>query len=481
MKHLNKTILFALCCSLFICITGCEDELEVEVPSSIVFGQFPTNGEEAQALLHGAYREFKEDYNSTYYHEDRGDGFEVGVIGSVSNAWNHDITATNGNSWTGFYGALNNINYLLSLADDLSFSSEDNRNQLKAEALYLRASYYFFMAKIWGDVPLILEPILSADVEVIGRTPVDEVFAQINSDISTAISLFPNDGIGDKKFASKPAANALLADVKMWTGKVLGGGTTDFDEALSAISSIESQGLSLLGTFADVFDNKKNDEVIFSVYNDFNELTSHYASRLSVRDVNYDPVLSPGIPGSSDFAARHNYSPSAKLRSLFSDPNDVRADRTFLPFFTAPGTPPDSYSQSRYYGEIIDGNRVYEDDYIIYRWADMLLLRAEAYAAKNDIPNAIIALDEVRNRAGIGDYTGATDQQSVNIEILDERGRELFLESKRWWDLRRFHADGTIDVYTYIPNLIGQTTPLYWSVSTDIITLNPLIEQTNGY
>ena len=132
MKHLNKTILFTLCCSFLICITGCEDELEVEVPSNIVFGQFPTNGQEARALLQGAYIEFKEDYNSTYYHEDRGDGFEVGVIGSVSNAWNHDITSTNGESWTEFYGALNNINFLLSVADDLSFSNESDRNQLKA-------------------------------------------------------------------------------------------------------------------------------------------------------------------------------------------------------------------------------------------------------------------------------------------------------------------------------------------------------------
>lgn len=480
MKHLYKIFIISILGGVLLLATGCEEVLDTEVPSSIVFGNFPANGQEAQALLQGIYRDLKDDYNSTYYHEDRGDGFDVGVIGTVSNAWNHDITATNGSSWTGYYGAINNINFLLSVVDDLSFSNEDDRNQLKAETLFLRATYYFYMARIWGDVPLVLDPILSPDAEVIGRTAVEDVFNQINSDITTALSLFPNEGFGNKNFASKPAAYALLADVKMWTGKVLGGGTPDFDAALSAIQSIEDQGISLLDSFSDVFDTKNHDETIFAIFNHRDEVRNHYASTLSVRDVNYDPEASPGVPGSSS-NVRHNYSPSERIRNLFTDESDVRADRSFLPFYLEPDGPVVSYSQTRYYGEIIDGVRLFTNDYIIYRWADMLLLRAEAYAAKNDIENALIALNLVRNRAGNEDYAGAEDQSSVNLEILAERGRELFLEPKRWWDLRRFHADGTIDIYDFVPNLVGQTTPLYWSVSTSVIAQNPLIEQTEGY
>lgn len=73
------------------------------------------------------------------------------------------------------------------------------------------------------------------------------------------------------------------------------------------------------------------------------------------------------------------------------------------------------------------------------------------------------------------------DQNSINLEILGERGRELFLEPKRWWDLRRFHADGTIDIYNFVPNLQGLTTPLYWSVSQSVMAQNTLIEQTEEY
>lgn len=480
MKHVYRFFMFPILCGLLIGLVGCEDVLDTEVPSDIVFGNFPANGQEAQALLLGVYRDLKDDYNSTAYHEDRGDGFDVGVIGTVSNAWSQNITSTNGPSWTGYYGALNNINFLLSVADDLSFSNENDRDKLKAEALFLRATYYFYMARIWGDVPLLTEPVLSPDAEVIGRTPVGQVFTQINQDISEAITLFPNDGFGDKNFASKPAAYALQADVKMWTGKVLGGGVADFDAALSAIQKIQDQGATLLDSFNDVFDTKKNDEIIFAIFNDRDEVNNHYASTLSVRDVNYDPVASPDIPGSSA-NVRHNYSPSERTRDLFTSSTDVRTDRTFLPFYLEVDGPIISYSQTRYYGEIIDGVRLFTNDFIIYRWADMLLLRAEAYAAKNDLENAVIALDLVRNRAQNEDYSGPLDQNSVNLEILAERGRELFLEPKRWWDLRRFHADGTIDVYDFVPNLQGLTTPLYWSVSQSVMAENPLIEQTEGY
>src|SRR5690606_3521203 len=296
-------------------------------------------------------------------------------------------------------------------------------------------------------------------------TPVAQVFTQINADNTDAIALFPTDCFVDINFASKPAAYALQADVKMWAAKVLDGGTADLDAALTAIQNIETQGARLLDSFADVFDTKKNDEIIFAIFNDRDEVNNHYASTLSVRDVNYDPESSPGVPGSSA-NVRHNYSPSAKTRSLFTSGTDVRRDRTFLPFYLESGGPVISYSQTRYYGEIIDGVRLFTNDFIIYRWADMLLLRAEAYTAKNDLENAIIALNLVRNRAGNDDYAGVMDQNSVNLEILAERGRELFLEPKRWWDLRRFHADGSINIYDFVPNFQDQETPLYWSVST---------------
>jgi len=488
---MKKIFYQSICLALMIfSLAGCDDALEVEIKSDIVAGDFPADGEEARALLIGAYRDLKEDINSTEFSIDRSEAFEVGTIGEVSDAWAQNLNEGNGPNWLEFYSALYNINNLLSQVDDLPFSTEAVRAQTKAEALFLRAFYYFYMTKIWGDVPLILVPISSADQEVIGRTPAAQIIEQVNADLDEAISLFPTDGFRDKNFASKPAAYALKADVKMWSGKVLGGGTADFDAVLAAIAQIESTGVSLVqDNFASIFaaSNRKNEEIIFSIYNSRDEAIRHYASFTSPRDVTFNPELSPWVPYTISFDARHNYTPSQRIRDLFTNPNDIRRNVTFVPMYIADGedanTEPDtvSWSQNKFRGEIFDGIRQYTDDIVVYRWADMLLLRAEAYAAKNDITKALAALNQVRNRAKIGNYTGAMDQASVNRAILDERGRELFLELKRWWDLRRFHADGTIDVYQFVPNLVGKNTPLYWPVSQNVIALNDKVEQTPGY
>ena len=118
---------------------------------------------------------------------------------------------------------------------------------------------------------------------------------------------------------------------------------------------------------------------------------------------------------------------------------------------------------------------------IIYRWADMLLLRAEAYAAIGNATACIQQLNQIRSRAGNPNYTGPSDKITLEREVLSERGRELFFENKRWFDLVRFHSGGSINVYTFVPNLIGKTTPLYWPLNATVLANNPQLKQTTGY
>jgi hypothetical protein len=108
-------------------------------------------------------------------------------------------------------------------------------------------------------------------------------------------------------------------------------------------------------------------------------------------------------------------------------------------------------------------------------------MSAEAFAGLGNTDSAVVYLNKVRERAGTGDYTGPSDKNSVEREILDERGRELFFENKRWYDLVRFYKGGTIDIYNYIPNLEGKSTPIYWPLSSSVLANNPKITQTQGY
>lgn len=136
---------------------------------------------------------------------------------------------------------------------------------------------------------------------------------------------------------------------------------------------------------------------------------------------------------------------------------------------------------TKYPGTKYPDDRVSDNDIIIYRLADIYLLKAEALAALNDIQNAAAYLNKVRTRAGIGNYSGDLSKQSMEKEILNERGRELFFENKRWYDLVRFHSGGTINVYNYVPNLQGKTTPLFWPINSTVMANNGLITQTQGY
>ncbi|SDB58847.1 Starch-binding associating with outer membrane [Flavobacteriaceae bacterium MAR_2010_188] len=468
-----------------ITISCSESILDTEIPSSITSGNFPTSEGDLRAMLTGLYDGLRDEYNRTTYGEDRGDSFNVGLIGTVSDAWAQNLNGGNGPNWRVNYNLINNINIIINTSEDIEFSSSSKKFQIVSEAYFMRAFTYFQLIKIWGDVPLLLSPV-DQNTPLVGRTAKEVVMEQIINDLDLAIDLFPNDGFnGSKYMASKPAAYALLADVSLWNAKVLNGGDENFTTAITAVNSIT--GVQLLPDFGSIFDSKQNNEVIFAFFFDFNEQDGMYASTVTSRDVNVDRALNPDVPTSSSFNARHNYRPSDNIINLFGDSNDQRANRSFIPILTQDGgdadTDPDvlSISQNKFKGTFYNNDTYYDNDVIVYRWAEMLLFRAEANAALGNISQAVDDLNKIKERAGIPLYNGPLEQTAVELEILDERGRELFLELKRYWDLVRFHNGGTINIYNEVPNLSGVNIPLIWPVNNNIISENPLIEQTDGY
>jgi hypothetical protein len=482
MKTIYRNIIFVFLFTLIFqsCI---EEVIDVEIPSSITGQNFPQTEGDLRAILTALYGGVRNEFNTLTFGEDRGDSFDVGLIGSVSDSWAQNLNGGNGLNWSNFYNLLNNVNLVISSSQEIQFGSDRNEGQILGEAYFIRALIYFQMVKIWGDIPLLLEPV-NQNTDPVARTPVAQVMSQIFTDIDAAISNIPENGFQTKYTASKPAAYALLADAKMWNGKVLNGGESDFQAAVAAINNI--QGVSLLDTYADIFDTKANDEVIFSIFFDFNEQSGMYANRVTSRDINVDPILNPDVPTSTSFNARADYRPSDIVINLF-EPEDIRAARSFIPILVEDGDDPDSdpdilsFSQNKFKGTNNNNDTFYDNDIIIYRWADMLLLRAEANAALNQIPLALQDLNLVRDRAGLDPYTGPMNKIDIEQEILDERGRELFLELKRYWDLVRYDAGGTIDIYNQVPNLNGLSIPLLWPVNDNLISENELITQTSGY
>ena len=358
-------------------------------------------------------------------------------------------------------------------------------NNILAECHFLRAYTYFQLLRSWGEVPIIQEPTLSDDVELKPRSSKEDVMSFILKDLEDAIGLFSQEGYIDKNKASKPATYALKADALMWKAKVLSGGKQDLETAIKMIDNVEASGVHLLSDYKSVFanDNKKNDEIIFSFYMERYETGNlSIASNTTSRTDNLSMAANLSDAATSPNQSRHVYAPSDKVRAMYQkNEGDVRLNVAMIDLVDKEGNLILTQT-NKFRGKEYTDDRYFDDDLIAYRWADLLLLRAEAYAALDKIPKAIIDLDEVRNRAGLQGYDGPTDKASVEKEICDERLRELFLEQKRWYDLVRFHFGGTINIYNEVPNLNGKENyPLYLPINYNDMVLNEHLVQTDGY
>ena len=479
MKNLKSKLLVKLGIILVTAtVFSCNDMLNVEVRSTIEGNAYWKSENDFMPYLYGIYGRYRSHMNNWALTEERTEMWKTGYVNRFTTYYTQNISAGQTQDWSGYYSSIGHCNFLLYQLDRFKFSNENLKNQVSAETYALRAATYFELAKIFGDVPLVLEPTMNENEPLYARSPVQDVFTQINKDINEALSLMPSEGYVDKNRFSKPAVYALLADVKMWTASVLGGGATDYLAAINAIDKVESSGVELLGTYGNIFDNRKNNEIVFSIYlNRLEYVNENFINAFLYTNYVLGSDNLSELPTSS--TGLGCFCLTDRALELFSAyPQDKRISRTFVPEIVG-GVILNNWPK-KFLGTVYSDTRVADSDIIIYRLSDMYLLKAEAYAYTNQVDKSLEYLNKVRARAGIPEFTN-TDLTVLKKEILDERGRELFHEFKRWWCLRRAHATGLIDVHTFIPSYEGKTTPLYWAVHNNVLRRNEKLVQTDGY
>ena len=468
-------------------LSSCNDLLDVKNPSAIYGNNYWSSKGEVESYLYGTYTKFRSTWNTMEYFEARGDEFEAGLEDAGTNLWAHNISETQAFNWSDFYSTIQHVNMLLKYTPSVDFGVESEKNQILAEAYTMRASMYFSLVRIWGKVPLELEPTEGSSKEKLGRSSIPDVMAQIYADLNSAISLFPEDGWSQGKYrASKRAAYALMADAKLWDAKVVGGGSAAYSDVIK-YADLAAAGTTLESDFADIYNTRAGDEVIWAIYYGYPETSGDsYTHFMTLRDVFVEKAVNKDDIPYAKSGARSRYTPSAKLRQMMTRyDGDVRLKNAYIDAVNEQGVVLGT-SQVKMRGTKTETNVIFDNDNILYRNAEMILFKAEAYAATGETAKAITELNKIRKRAGIGEYTGSTAQKDVELEILEERGREFFLENRRWPDLLRFHYEGLIDVYKDVPKLkeredIGMHVPLYLSIPISEISLNPALEQTEGY
>ncbi len=329
------------------------------------------------------------------------------------------------------YEVIFRANNILNFID---VANESNQSKYAAEAKFMRAYAYFNLVRLFDDVPLVTSVVGPLDNEALfTRVPAEQIYQQIASDLQEAIDNLDNT---QKARASKAAAQALLAKVYLTQD------SRNYSGAAQLLQDIISSGqFSLQPNFKDVFYNELNSEIIFAIqYQAGNTLESQsFSSEFTsfVRAGREDGLNIVNNNLIADFAA-YGGNRTAVSYVTFGTSNEVAK---FLPVGSNVTTLPPTYGPYA---------RDAGNDWIVLRYADVLLMHAEAILAGSPSTTDGAAIDsymEVRKRAG---FDPVTDRPSTLTKdaLLVERRVELAFENHRFFDLVRFGvADAVLSAH----------------------------------
>ncbi|KVV16159.1 RagB/SusD family nutrient uptake outer membrane protein [Flavobacterium sp. TAB 87] len=479
----KKILLYTILFASFSVLNSCQDELNLTSDSVITSASFWKTEDDAKAGVNGMYFNFRTQTQQNYYLLGGARSAEIrsGVQSplNLANYYNNNLTAQNIDvDWAGLFTVVHQANLILKYVPTIQFSPTTVNEQKRylAQAYSMRALSYFIMARSWGGVPIVTTPTENTNQSeyIVPRNTIEEVFTFIKSDIELALANFP-DANNNKTQLSVASVNALKADVNLWTAKQLGGGATDLNAALAAINAIPA-GPALLANFKDAFSyaNKGNNEVLFAVRYSLadvpSSLSDNWNSFMFVGPSDFAPLTAAtatatfgtigvgtgnaGISRAQPDITRFNYAAT-----------DTRKEATYLTLMN--GSTPVVTGLVKYNGTVDGTTRRFVSDIIIYRWADILLMKAEIKNALMQDPTTEMNLVMQRADATASFINGS--QAANDDAILRERLHELAFEGKAWWDLVRFGKTANV------PSMAGKK--ILFPISQNTINFNPKITQ----
>jgi len=402
-------------------LAACSDVLDVPPTSSVPSETAIIDAAGARAALAGAYAGLQA--NGQYGHtlldwtETLSDNARfVGTFDNYADADANALRADNasvGSVWNASYDAINRANNLIQKVPGVPDLTQDEKDEILGEAYFLRALEYHNLVKLWGGVPLRLEPVPSAtDVGNVTRASSGEVYTQILADLAQAGALI-TAGPEATRTASLGAVHAIEARVRLYQ--------QDWAGAEAAAAQVETMGYILAPTFSDLFTGSETPEDIFNV-----EFTS---TQSQLVDFYYLPKALGGryevapTTGTSGIIAAFDPASAGNIANYH--PTDQRGIWSI------------SRAGTRTYAAKFR-NPAGDEDIPVIRLAEVILIRAEALAHLNRLPEAVAEYNRLRIRAGLAadPITGLT-QAGVLAAIARERRLELAFEGDRWPDLIR--------------------------------------------
>jgi len=406
------------------------------------------------------------------------------------------------------YKGISRANIIIGRINGVTLSAAA-RNDILGQAKFLRAFNYFKLVRFFGAVPLFLKEVTTAEDAFLPRSSAADVYTQIVADAKDAIDKLANPAFTSGKQsgqATKGAATMLLADVYMTQKK--------YPEAETLLATLPAMGYGLLTNYADVFStaNKNSKESIFEVQyleglQGGQQSTFIYsflprsANTTTITGVKTDNSTTGGwnIP-TQDMINAYEAGDTRKDASIAvaegtynaSNIFTFSANKSIINYTPAAGKVGVPYIK-KYLNPHSNPNNT-NDDWPIYRYADALLLLAEAQNEQAKSGPALTNLNLVRTRAfgNTTNNTTTTDQATLRDIIAHERRVELAFENHRWHDLVR--TGKAIDVmnaygvklkqqYSYLSSASYQVNAnrLLYPIPQSERELNPALTQNDGY
>jgi starch-binding outer membrane protein, SusD/RagB family len=409
---------------------SCGDYLDLQPPDGLVRDEFWKTKEDVEAVVMASYTTFASMDRSLFiYGEVRADMLK----GDLSQPWGEQLLMENNIypdnylcDWSKFYQVINYCNEVIKNAPivrtiDNTFN-DFQMYSLMSEAYYLRSLSYFYLVRLYRDVPLILDPAETDDTDFyIPKSTEEQVLTQIVSDLEQNRGYAPSGGFPtieeNKGRASKAAYDALLADIALWRFK--------YDEVLTHVQKIEQNKEILLMPTArwfELFYPGNALESIFEFQFDGNRNHNNGTYGLTQRFSNqYDPSQKALEMFAYEFASELVRGEDSSIRKY--------GDDDFI-IWKYVGQAPDGRTTRT-------GSDQFSANWIVYRLADVMLMKAEALSQLERFGEAYVILSKIRERADVPALNLANTAVAYEDAIMQERALEFAYEGKRWFDLLR--------------------------------------------
>ena len=500
-----KALTYSALALATLSLSSCNDWLTEETPGTTKVSEFFTSLSTAEAVVNAAYVPMTWEFGTTYYPEwyfgdivsddalkggqDINDGADLRELENFkANSDNEILLGYYRAQWQGIQRANLAIDEIpttrIETEGDEAEKQAKYRDRYLGEAYFLRGFYYFRLARMFGGMPLIDYVIKSSNQWAQTRSTMDETLNFAIEDFKRAENLlWEKDKYSDEELgrATKGAAQAMLLKANLYRADYLrnAGNETEAQKYFAEAAKwgekvIKSRQYSLWPNYLDNFRlaNENGRESVFEIqYTE--EATSDYGGEGYTRGT-MTTILQRSRSSAFGEAGWGYDRPTQNLYNEY-EAGDARRDETIL-------VPTDVQIETPAQ-EIYCGDRMLNRKYAMYndganggiyklahatrspknniqiRYADVLLMYAEACCESGDLPSAKTALKEVRDRAGLSPfpYTAVIQGQTVTFNdnqedlrkaIRHERRVELAMEGHRWFDLTRWGiAKETMDTY----------------------------------